>query len=319
MQSPPAFFDGVAPEALEAALAGFESRRFPAGAIILAEGDYREEMYVLREGSAHVVLVDRKGVEHVVGTVRTGEAIGEMSLLTQSPASATVRAAEDVELLVLQGPELDALLDSSPELQRNVIATLSARLARVTRLSLHERPGRVIVLEDAGAPELLGPAVAASVAWHTRSPTLYVAGVLPPVVHGTDLHVDGGVANNLPDDVMRARGQGPVIAVDVGPSVDLSIDARYSSYPPAWKVLAHGLNPFGKKVCVPTLFHILFRTAGLSSHAATERARAECTLYLKPSTGGYNFLDFSPVKEIAEVGYQSTKQRIAEWKASLAV
>jgi predicted acylesterase/phospholipase RssA/CRP-like cAMP-binding protein len=179
MRSPPAFFDGVAPEALEAALAALEWRRFPAGAIILAEGDYREEMYVLRAGSAHVVLVDRKGVEHVVGTVQAGEAIGEMSLLTQSPASATVRAAEDVELLVLQGPELDALLDSFPELQRNVIATLSARLARVTRLSLHERPGRVIVLVDDGAPELLGPAVAASVAWHTRSPTLYVALGLP--------------------------------------------------------------------------------------------------------------------------------------------
>lgn len=140
--------------------------------------------------------------------------------------------------------------------------------------------------------------------------------MLPPVVHGTDLHVDGGVANNLPDDVMRARGQGPVIAVDVGPSVDLSIDARYSSYPPGWKVLAHGLNPFGRKVSVPTLFHILFRTAGLSSHAATERARAECALYLKPNTGNYNFLDFSPVKEIAEEGYHSTKQSIAEWKAS---
>ncbi len=175
MQSPPAFFDGVAPEALEAALAGLEWRQFPAGAIIIAEGDYGEEMYVLREGSAHVVLVDRKGIEHVVGTVQPGEANGEMSLLTKSPASATVRAAEDVELLVLQGPELEALLDRFPELQRNVIGTLSARLARVTRLSLQERPGRVIVLEDAGAPELLGLAVAASVAWHTRSPTLEVA------------------------------------------------------------------------------------------------------------------------------------------------
>lgn len=146
-----------------------------------------------------------------------------------------------------------------------------------------------------------------------------IPGVLPPVVFGTDLHVDGGVANNLPDDVMRARGQGPVIAVDVGPSVDLSIDPGYSSYPPGWKVLAHGLNPFGKKVSVPTLFHILFRTAGLSSHAATERARAECALYLKPKTGSYNFLDFSPVKEIAEEGYQSTKRRIAEWKASRTI
>jgi CRP-like cAMP-binding protein len=174
MQPRQAFFEGVPHAAVEAALVGLEQRRFPDGAIIIAEGDYRQEMYVLREGSAHVVLVDRKGDEHVVSTVHAGEAIGEMSLLTQSPASATVRAAEDVELLVLDAAGLDSLLESFPNLQRNVIATLSARLARVTRLTLRERPGRVMVFEDDGAPELLGFAVSASIAWHTRTPTLHV-------------------------------------------------------------------------------------------------------------------------------------------------
>jgi predicted acylesterase/phospholipase RssA/CRP-like cAMP-binding protein len=144
-----------------------------------------------------------------------------------------------------------------------------------------------------------------------------IPGLVPPVVHGTDLHVDGGVANNLPDDVLRARGQGPVIAVDIGPSVDLSIDARYSEYPPGWKVLAHNVNPFGK-VAVPTLLHILTRTAMLSSHAATERARGAAALYLRPRVEKYPFLDFRPIEQIAEEGYRSTKDAIATWKKSLA-
>src|ERR1051326_7196668 len=174
MKPPPSFFEGISPAAVEAALAGLELRSFPAGAVIIGEGDLREEMYVLREGTAEVVLLDRKGVEHVLNTLHPGEAIGEMSLLTGSPASATVRAAGDVELLVLHGHDLEALLDAFPTLQRNLIASLSARLARASRLALHDRPGRLVVLEDAGDAGLLGFALSASMAWHTRSPTLHI-------------------------------------------------------------------------------------------------------------------------------------------------
>jgi NTE family protein len=174
MQRTPSFWEGVSIDAVEAALAGLARQRFEAGAVILAEGDYRGEMYVLRAGTADVVLVDRKGVENVVSSIHPGETIGEMSLLTGSPASATVRAAEDVELVVLQKSHLEALTEQLPELQRNLIGMLSARLARVTRLALHEQPGRLIVVEDGGGPDLLGFALAASMAWHTRGPTLHV-------------------------------------------------------------------------------------------------------------------------------------------------
>jgi len=174
MQRTPSFFEGVSTDAVEAVLADVARRDFDAGAVILAEGDYRAEMYVLSAGSADVVLVDRKGVESVVSSIHPGETIGEMSLLTGSPASATVRAAEKVELVVLQRSHLDALIDAFPELQRNLIAMLSARLARVTRLAVHEQPGRLIVLEDGGGSTELGFVLAASMAWHTRGPTLHV-------------------------------------------------------------------------------------------------------------------------------------------------
>ena len=174
MRATRAFFEGVPPDAAEAALATLDRRRFAAGTVLVAEGEYRDEMYVLCKGTADVILADRTGAEHVVSTVHAGEAIGEMSLLTQTPASATVRAAEDVELAVLQGSQLEALLDALPQLQRNLVATLSARLARVTRLALNEQPGRLVIVEDADGEELLGYALAASIAWHTRSRTLHI-------------------------------------------------------------------------------------------------------------------------------------------------
>jgi CRP-like cAMP-binding protein len=174
MQPTPSFFEGVSTAVLDAALHQVERRHLRSGSVILAEGDVPSEMYVLAAGSAEVVLVDRGGVEHVVSSIRAGEAIGEMSLLTGNPASATVRAVEDVELLVLREPDLDRLAEDLPELQRNLIAALAARLTRVTRLAVQEQPGRVVVLEDGGGPELLGYLLAASIAWHTRGRTVHV-------------------------------------------------------------------------------------------------------------------------------------------------
>jgi NTE family protein/lysophospholipid hydrolase len=154
--------------------------------------------------------------------------------------------------------------------------------------------------------------------WNAVRTSCTIPGLVPPVVHGTDLHIDGGVSNNLPDDVMREDGQGPVIAVDVGPSVDLSIDARYSSYPSSWKVLAHNVSPFGEKVAVPTLIHLLARTAMLSSHASSTRAQAHAALYLRPDVRRFAFLDFKPIQRIADAGYAATRDQIRQWKTTLS-
>ena len=154
--------------------------------------------------------------------------------------------------------------------------------------------------------------------WNAVRTSCTIPGLVPPVVRGTELFVDGGVANNLPDDVMRADGQGPVIAVDVGPAVDLSIDARFKEYPPSWQVLAHNVNPFGK-VAVPTLVHILARTAMLSSHGASVRAEKHCALYLRPRVEQFAFLDFKPVQRIVEAGYESTRADIAAWAKTRVV
>ena len=49
---------------------------------------------------------------------------------------------------------------------------LASRLARTNRRAVHESGGRVTLLEDRGAPSLLGYALACSIAWHTRRPVL---------------------------------------------------------------------------------------------------------------------------------------------------
>jgi predicted acylesterase/phospholipase RssA/CRP-like cAMP-binding protein len=175
MTATPSFFFGLAEADVESAIAGLERRRLPAGTVVVAEGDIPGEMYVLRSGSADVQVEDQAGALRTVSRIGVGETIGEMSLLTRQPASATVTIAEDAELLVVRDPELQELGRRLPGLERNIIAILASRLVRVNRLAVGDEPGRLIVLDDHGSPSLLGYALAASIAWHTRARTIHVA------------------------------------------------------------------------------------------------------------------------------------------------
>jgi NTE family protein len=166
-------FDGIPSAEVDSALAGLDRRRMSKGAELAAEGDYLGEMYVLQSGKAEIAVSGHDGREQVVAQVGPGETIGEMSLLTREPASATVRAVDDVELLVLKDEDLQVLMERLPRIARNMIGILAARLTRMTRIAAHERAGRVVALGNRGAPELLGYALASSIAWHTRAPTLH--------------------------------------------------------------------------------------------------------------------------------------------------
>src|ERR1700692_1955628 len=98
---PFSLFAGVPPAELAGALGRLERRRVAAGSGVVAEGARPRELYVVRSGTAEVVVADRHGGEVRVGELGRGAPVGEMSILTGQPAAATVRAATDLELSVL--------------------------------------------------------------------------------------------------------------------------------------------------------------------------------------------------------------------------
>src|SRR6266700_3315070 len=163
-------FEGVPADEVAVALAGLERRRFAAGSTVLVEGDYLGELYLVESGAADVFAVGRDGTEHHLARVGPRTTLGEMSLFTGQPASGTVRARTDLQVVVVTARALERLGDRLPRVYRNIGVILAERLAASTRLLVGDRPGRVTVLVDRGAPPDLAPAIAASVAWHTRAP-----------------------------------------------------------------------------------------------------------------------------------------------------
>jgi predicted acylesterase/phospholipase RssA len=136
-----------------------------------------------------------------------------------------------------------------------------------------------------------------------------VPGLLPPITNRGDLLVDGGLLNNLPADVMRRRGAGLVIGVDVTPGVDLRTadegQASISGWAALWQRLFSGRPPF------PSVVDILARTALVACIRDAARMQAECDLYLAPPVEPFAMNDFSDIDRLVAAGYGAAREALA--------
>ncbi len=150
-------------------------RRLAPGEELVREGELAGELYVLLSGRADVSRRDPRGVEHVIGSVQPGEIVGEMALLEGRPRSASVRATEPCEVLVLP---FRAVRDH-PGVLANLARARSARLrdhgdvlleAAQERAAMGELLVKVLVLLCSYAVLLSGlPALRAAVPGATTS------------------------------------------------------------------------------------------------------------------------------------------------------
>ncbi|GMU55846.1 MAG: hypothetical protein AMXMBFR33_49920 [Candidatus Xenobia bacterium] len=112
----------------------FQVQRFPGGSVIVKEGDMGDSFYVIRNGHVRV-LKSVNDEELVLSELGLGEGFGEMALMVDQPRSATVKAVDDVEALVLIREDFIQLTRRIPELAEKM-----DRL-RATRVSLLEGEG----------------------------------------------------------------------------------------------------------------------------------------------------------------------------------
>lgn len=103
-------------------------RRFRRSEILFNEGDPVEGVLSIHSGSIEV-LRRRNGVEFVLGTVRSGQFLGEMSVAeNRALHSAAARAASDGELEFIGRTEFLDQVSGSPDTARKLIVRLCHRL-----------------------------------------------------------------------------------------------------------------------------------------------------------------------------------------------
>ena len=98
------------------------------GTVISSQGDPAREVYVVREGEVSVMR-RRDGAEEELTVCGKGSCIGEVAVLGKLPRTASVVARGPARLLVLEGEQLERLLQEQPEMSRALLTLLAKRVA----------------------------------------------------------------------------------------------------------------------------------------------------------------------------------------------
>jgi NTE family protein len=141
--------------------------------------------------------------------------------------------------------------------------------------------------------------------WRWLRASVAIPGVLPPVFQGGEVFVDGGAMNNLPVDVMRAKGRGPVIGVDCGTDRAFTADVEATEEPSLWSIL--GGRGARRR---PGILQILWRAGMVNSTAATLERRQQSDLLITPALESVELLDWKGFGRAMEIGYRDACARL---------
>lgn len=95
--------------------------------IIATEGEYDNKVFILIKGALAVY----KGEVEVSRFYEKGTILGEMSMILQSPRTATIKAIEDSYVEIISG-DLTKLIQNFPEITRNILVNIAERLMHTT-------------------------------------------------------------------------------------------------------------------------------------------------------------------------------------------
>lgn len=145
-----------------------------------------------------------------------------------------------------------------------------------------------------------------------------VPGIFPPMVFDGELHVDGGLIDNVPVDVMKSfSNEGIVIGVDVSPPHELDEVADYGEDVSGWQAAWRRLSPAReKRPSLPSILRVLMRSIEFGGISYRREKTALADLYFTPEVRQFNRIDFLRAEEIAEAGYQTSHERLLRWLTS---
>jgi CRP-like cAMP-binding protein len=96
---------------------------FQPGQIIVTQGTPGQAFYLILGGRVEIVRGNTS-----LGAFGPGDFFGEMSLLDQAPRSATIRAIDETQCLMLSGWDFKSLLERQPSIAIKLLEVLSRRL-----------------------------------------------------------------------------------------------------------------------------------------------------------------------------------------------
>jgi CRP/FNR family transcriptional regulator, cyclic AMP receptor protein len=119
-------------------------RRYRRGDILFHQDDDAGVVVVLRDGHVKATMLN-DGREVILAFPGPGELLGELSAVDGRPRSATVRAVDDVEALVIPGSAFRAFLERRPRIALVLLRGVAERLRAADRQRVDYAVNDVVV------------------------------------------------------------------------------------------------------------------------------------------------------------------------------
>src|SRR5216684_7078603 len=127
-------FADLSPNSLAKLGTCLKTAEFPPAEVIVREGAPGVSMYIIKSGLVEVRKKDPgTGIDFLVAQLSEGAAVGEMSLLTGKPRSATVTTVQPTVVFTLTRADFRNLLTQHPEISLGLARILAERLEDATK------------------------------------------------------------------------------------------------------------------------------------------------------------------------------------------
>lgn len=113
-------FRAFGPDDKRAIIDGFASAHVPANTVVVHKGQPGAGLFLVLRGNCEVVDQDGDGDVFQIAPLREGDVFGEISLVRQQPAIATVRTTSNCHLLRLAPELFYARMMQHPQVQRDL-------------------------------------------------------------------------------------------------------------------------------------------------------------------------------------------------------
>jgi predicted acylesterase/phospholipase RssA len=154
--------------------------------------------------------------------------------------------------------------------------------------------------------------------WKKIRGSTAVPGVYPPLVINGQLHLDGGIVNNLPTDLMRRLSSsiGTVIAIELIHNVT---EEKHYNFPPILPLSTMILNKLHlahKEYRFPHFVDMFLRSLLVGSAVKQNENAKSADVLISPDLSGYSLLSISTkqAEELIKKGYDAAIKSLQRWQ-----
>lgn len=135
-------FEGLLEDHLKKIVTMCTTKSYTKGDIVFEDYTGGEDLFIVLEGKMKIKLeAVLPHYDIALSTIEAGQIFGELALIDSSPRSATVVCETDARVAVLNGAELNRLMEEDNHigyvLMKNIARTICARLRKANRELLH--------------------------------------------------------------------------------------------------------------------------------------------------------------------------------------